>query len=360
MKVDIFKSRARIFYNNVLKDPARKNILIILFEYLRFFLIDKSVAQQYFTKFFYRRGFNNYSHYVLPWDLQYKSWTLNNPAYISLLNNKYLFERYFSQFNIRIIKSFSHNYNSLFLLNDGFIQINSLPEFKDFLMSIFSKESCSGNIFIKRTKDTYGGVHTYKISANDVKNGKTVIENLFQEVISSEYLFQETIIQHDEMNKINPYSLNTIRIDTYTNKQGVSKIMSCFMRAGVNRSHVDNFSSGGVLVGINTETGILYPEANSSVRYGIARSYREHPDSGFRFGGFRVPFFREAGDLVLKAATHVPQLRVIGWDVAITPDGPVLVEGNHNPGIVHSEIAQKGFYNNPVVLELLEEIRQLQ
>lgn len=359
MKTDLFKSRIKIFYKNVIKDPGRKNIFIILLEYLKFLFTDRSVAQQYFTKFFYRKGFNEYSHYIIPWVLQYKSWTLNNPAYISLLNNKYLFEKYFMKFNIRVIKSFAYNYNSLFFVNDKFVQINSIKDFTDFLISLFGKESSPANIFIKKTEDTYGGVNTYKINREDLMTRKTKIENLFHEVINSGYLFQETIIQHDEINQINPYCLNTIRIDTYTDKQNVSKIMSCFLRAGVNRSYVDNFSSGGVLVGINIEKGVLFGEANSSVRYGIARSYREHPDSGFRFEGFPLPYFQEAKDLVLEAAKHVPQLRVIGWDVAISPDGPVLVEGNHNPGIVHSEIAQKGFYKNPVVLELLEEIRLL-
>jgi len=60
---------------------------------------------------------------------------------------------------------------------------------------------------------------------------------------------------------------------------------------------------------------------------------------------------------VLKAAGLVPQLKIIGWDVAIDPEGPVLIEGNTTPGMTISEIAQKGFYNNPVFLEILNEIK---
>ena len=40
----------------------------------------------------------------------------------------------------------------------------------------------------------------------------------------------------------------------------------------------------------------------------------------------------EAKELVLKAAKMIPQLRYVGWDVAITPDKPVFVEGNQHPG----------------------------
>ena len=46
------------------------------------------------------------------------------------------------------------------------------------------------------------------------------------------------------------------------------------------------------------------------------------------FQGYQIPYVKEAIDLCLKAATVVPQLRYIGWDVATTPTGPAIIEGN--------------------------------
>jgi D-alanine-D-alanine ligase-like ATP-grasp enzyme len=75
-----------------------------------------------------------------------------------------------------------------------------------------------------------------------------------------------------------------------------------------------------------------------------------------KFEKFQIPFYQEAKKLAVEAATRVPQLRVVGWDVAIQADGPILIEGNQLPGLVYSEIAEQGYSNNPVFMELFEEI----
>ena len=59
--------------------------------------------------------------------------------------------------------------------------------------------------------------------------------------------------------------------------------------------------------------------------------YEEHPFTHTKFNGFEIPMFFEAVEMCKKAALVVPQVRYIGWDVAITPTRPVLVEGNTLP-----------------------------
>ena len=39
-------------------------------------------------------------------------------------------------------------------------------------------------------------------------------------------------------------------------------------------------------------------------------------------------YVKEAVEMVLKAATITPQIRYVGWDVATTPTGPAIIEGN--------------------------------
>ena len=57
-----------------------------------------------------------------------------------------------------------------------------------------------------------------------------------------------------------------------------------------------------------------------------------NPLTGVEFEGFQVPFFEEAKQLALDAAACLPGIRIIGWDIAITPDGPEIVEVNDDPG----------------------------
>ena len=60
--------------------------------------------------------------------------------------------------------------------------------------------------------------------------------------------------------------------------------------------------------------------------------YETHPDTGIRSEGYQLPMVQEAVDFAKKAALVVPQICHVGWDVAVTPDGPVLIEGNDYPG----------------------------
>jgi hypothetical protein len=46
------------------------------------------------------------------------------------------------------------------------------------------------------------------------------------------------------------------------------------------------------------------------------------------FRGFAIPLWAEACALVERAALAFLPLRTIGWDVAVTPRGALLIEGN--------------------------------
>ena len=61
--------------------------------------------------------------------------------------------------------------------------------------------------------------------------------------------------------------------------------------------------------------------------------YTKHPISGEKIVGFKVPMFKEAVELVKECSKIVPEIAYVGWDVAISEEGPVIVEGNCFPGV---------------------------
>jgi len=66
-----------------------------------------------------------------------------------------------------------------------------------------------------------------------------------------------------------------------------------------------------------------------------------HPDSGAGLPGTRVPFWPEALDLVVRAHGGVPEFSrfvFLGWDVAITGEGPLLIETNAGWGAVNHQL----------------------
>jgi hypothetical protein len=77
------------------------------------------------------------------------------------------------------------------------------------------------------------------------------------------------------------------------------------------------------------------------------------------FGNFTIPFFDEAKELVIKTASFTPSLRLVGWDVAISENGPVMIEGNSDYEIRRSDLTYGGYLANPVFRKVLHEINYL-
>lgn len=343
------------FIKIILNDPKRKNIIRIFFEFSRFFFTNRTIANQYFSKFLYHKGVKNFSDYVLTRKRQSLCWNLNsNIDYVSIFENKQVFEFFFNSKNIDVIPSFAYNINSLFFYGNKITQINSLEDFSDCLRRIFIENSIEA-LFIKKKEGSSGGKNIFKLFYHELESNTQKLNFIFKEVLKSGYLFQKVLVQHDKLNSLNPCSINSIRINTFTNKMNSTRVLFAIMRLGINRSIVDNVSSGGIIVGINIEEGKLLTEAITDFTHGNGRNFNEHPDTKIKFKDFQIPFFNEAKELVIKAAMFVPQVKLIGWDVAIQPKGPVLIEGNIHPGLRHSETVIKGFKNNFFVREMLKE-----
>jgi hypothetical protein len=66
-----------------------------------------------------------------------------------------------------------------------------------------------------------------------------------------------------------------------------------------------------------------------------------HPDSGEAFHGIKLPFRQETFSLLKGIAILFPGCEIIGWDIALTPDGPVIVEGNWNAGLRFPQMSMK-------------------
>ena len=156
---------------------------------------------------------------------------------------------------------------------------------------------------------------------------ETNIEELYEECKNKgQLLIEECIIQHDKLNELFKNSVNTLRIVTAI-KNGKTTIMFRSIRIGNGDNVVDNFNHGGMYSVIN-QYGIINKPAIDKK----SNIYKIHPSTGTKIEGFEIPYFDEAINLCIEASKVVPQVGLVGWDVAITPNGPILVEGNNFPG----------------------------
>ena len=127
------------------------------------------------------------------------------------------------------------------------------------------------------------------------------------------------------------HGLGTVRAVTCVDRQGV-RLLAASLRIPVGTVDADNFlhgASGNLVAGIDSGTGRLLQGLGSARRdWPDIMPVERHPDTGTVIEGFQLPFWAELVDLVSRGQRAFTGLRTIGWDVAITDRGPVLVEGN--------------------------------
>ncbi len=141
-----------------------------------------------------------------------------------------------------------------------------------------------------------------------------------------EYILEEVIKQSDLMMSVNKSSVNTIRCLTFINN-GKLNIDYCTLRAGRNNSFIDNAAGGGLCAQIDNKTGRVISHGFTEYK----EQFVTHPDSGVRFEGMQLPDWDGALSLLKELSGKLPDVRWIGWDLAHTDDGWVLVEANGRP-----------------------------
>lgn len=153
-------------------------------------------------------------------------------------------------------------------------------------------------------------------------------------------MVEDFIVQHHMLSKLSPNSVNTVRIFTNLNNKNKVDLLGCRLRLGITKN-VDNLASGGIAAAIDEESGIVdtagfYSDFTKSPEL-------NHPVSGMAIMGYQIPYWNEIIQMVKEAAMLHPQNRSIGWDIAITENGPELIEGNHDwCKLVYQLPVQKG------------------
>ncbi len=184
---------------------------------------------------------------------------------------------------------------------------------------------CKGlGVILVKPQDATHGDGVEKVYAKDVTDYDALYQRLTQ---NGQTLCEEVICQHPDLDRLWPGSINTVRLVTIL-KGGTGHIVASFLRVGHSDKPVDNFNSGGMVVPLDVKTGRVDCDAVDKA----GRRYVAHPGTGTPFVGFQVPLWERVTALVQEAACVEPRVRYVGWDVAVTPDGPVLVEGNQYPG----------------------------
>lgn len=223
---------------------------------------------------------------------------MNDKRYEVILNDKLVFNNYFSKY-----------------INRDWInlRVSSLEDFKKFLKN--------KDVVFAKIANGEGGHGVSRIVVKDRK-----IDDLYKELLDKkQFLVEDAIKQSDEVNELNPNVVNSFRIITIY-KDGKVYVVNNAFRVNQDESNVIGCTND-IYFSMN-EDGII----DSNVIDDYGNVYLEHPLTHKKFKDVKISGVKEAFSLVKKLHLEIPEMRYIGWDIAFTNDGVELVEGNEYPG----------------------------
>ncbi|TPW70870.1 sugar-transfer associated ATP-grasp domain-containing protein [Schumannella sp. 10F1B-5-1] len=179
-----------------------------------------------------------------------------------------------------------------------------------------------GRIMAK-VPDSLSGLGIKSHRADEISDWAAFRETL---LAGRQFLLEEFITQHPDMASLEPTSVNSLRMITFAEKGKVT-VLAAVLKMG-NGGDVDNFSGGGMYTMLNEQGVAEHPAFDAA-----GGTFAVHPRSGTSIVGFQVPLYAETLALLDEVAGQVPEMPYIGWDVAIGPDRPMLIEGNPNSGV---------------------------
>jgi hypothetical protein len=160
-----------------------------------------------------------------------------------------------------------------------------------------------------------------------------LFDRLARKSAATPLMIQPRIVNHAALDTLNNGALSTVRILTCLNERGEPELVGAALRMAIGGNHVvDNLHAGGIAASVDLETGRLGPASNLGA-YGPLGWLDHHPDSGARIAGTPLPMWDQVRDFALRAHAAFADRVIVGWDIAITPEGPLLVEGNGAPDL---------------------------
>ena len=241
-------------------------------------------------------------------------------TYVTRMRNKKILDRmnqkeYVEEFNdkVRFLSRFAR-----FLVRDFLI----LPAEPPVLAQFLKKHP----LFFAKPSRGCGGKGICVLNQEDFPDQSALIRFLSERQLS---ILEAPISQHPRMAALHPASVNTLRIVTDF-VEGQAHIAYVLLKIGRGDAVCDNSGQGGMFCRVALHTGCVCSVAVDDEM----QIYERHPDTNAVFLGYPIPFFSDALALAKKAAAVLPQIGHIGWDIAITTRGAVIVEGNADPGVM--------------------------
>lgn len=198
-----------------------------------------------------------------------------------------------------------------------------------------------GDIVVKPSAGVHG--HGVRVLRRDggrlrdvgVRGGEVTPADLYDAMTGDPqfpvWVLQERVRNAPEVARLGSADiLQTARIVTAVHPDGTVSVVQCLLKLAAGVGAIDNYRGGATGNGIVAVApdGSLGPVRSLSPDGRGHRTTPDLPATGQRVQGAVLPRWDEALELARRAAELFLPARSIGWDIALTPDGPMIIEGN--------------------------------
>ena len=175
------------------------------------------------------------------------------------------------------------------------------------------------NVILKTSKSSCGrGVEI--VNCDEFKSGNELLNYIRAK---APCILEEVIQNHDTLREFYDMALSTVRIATVVTSEG-PEIFASNIRFGKGGSVIDNVGVGGIGAVVDIHSGIVVTPAFDKG----GNKYLVHPDSHKTIIGFQIPEWNEAKKLAKQLGLIDTRNRYVGWDLAYSPKGWLMIEGN--------------------------------
>jgi len=264
----------------------------------------------------------------------YQQSLVNDERYLAIAFDKIIFQNLIEAFGLPIPKI-------KLVFSPEFRNVGAIPTFSNSEHFIDFLRSFEGFPIFGKPVDGFHGRNVFGLEGYDseidsfrLSNGNTLSADcLMHDVIPAEkygYLFQEKLTQHPELRAIAGNAISSLRIWTLLRETG-PEIYRCIWRVANGNNMYDNSRHNSRHGSIGNPFGTMNPKTGEVLKQFLELGFWEqeithHPDTGAPLTGFNMPLWDDVVDLVKSATQCLPGLRMQAWDIAITPDGPSIVE----------------------------------
>ena len=235
--------------------------------------------------------------------------------YIGMLMNKYIFSKVFAEFYGRKCAQASD------------IDEELLKKMADGSGQVVYKPNCKGmgkgiRILKVTTKEELGE------ALEGIRSGGNGI-------------VEEYICQDEVLSELYPKAVSVVRFYSVCSPKG--SFLFAPVLTVAHQNEISNGCQDALTSMVDIRTGEVLTQA---VDQNEMVEYKTHPVTGKAFKGVMLPFWKETIGMMRRVVPLASKISNIGWDVAITRDGPILVEANTIPGFTTAQYSGFGKITN--------------